>query len=109
VPSAEKALKLLDQQGGTLAAAVPDVNLGGDKTTYPVADRLTALGVPFLFATAKAWFHLRSGLPGLPAFSGGDGFIPVMGMYGRNGWVYPTVTAPCYTGARHDRVEFGIL
>jgi DNA-binding response OmpR family regulator len=34
-----------------LALAVLDVNLGGGRTSYPVADLLSELGVPFLFLT----------------------------------------------------------
>ncbi|WP_084698550.1 response regulator [Muricoccus aerilatus] len=50
--SAEDALRLLTKVGaeGTLDAAVLDVRLG-DGSVLPVADKLTALGVPFVFAT----------------------------------------------------------
>jgi CheY-like chemotaxis protein len=51
VPDAEQALDLIDEAAGLLDAAVLDVNLGDGETAYPVADRLHALGVPFLFAT----------------------------------------------------------
>lgn len=47
--SIEEALRLLD--GRTLPdAAVLDVNLGG-RLVYPVAERLQALGIPFVFCT----------------------------------------------------------
>lgn len=42
------ALTLLDQQ--PIQAAVLDINIAGEKV-FPVADRLTALNVPFVFAT----------------------------------------------------------
>ena len=42
------ALALLDQQ--PVDAAVLDINIAGEKV-FPVADRLTALNVPFVFAT----------------------------------------------------------
>jgi CheY-like chemotaxis protein len=42
------ALTLLDQQ--PVDAAVLDINIAGEKV-FPVADRLTALNVPFVFAT----------------------------------------------------------
>ncbi|KTS10769.1 hypothetical protein SB2_12160 [Methylobacterium radiotolerans] len=49
VPSVEQALDLIEEGG--LDAAVLDVNLGNGRTVYPVADKLSALGVPYLFAT----------------------------------------------------------
>jgi CheY-like chemotaxis protein len=42
------ALRLLDQQ--SVDAAILDINIAGEKV-FPVADRLTALNVPFVFAT----------------------------------------------------------
>ena len=50
VPSVEQAFDLIDDGDG-LDAAVLDINLGPGETVYPVADRLIALGVPFLFAS----------------------------------------------------------
>lgn len=49
VPKVADALQMIEG-GGKLDAAVLDVNLGGDRV-YPVAEKLEALGVPFLFAT----------------------------------------------------------
>lgn len=43
------ALELIDA-GGEFDAAVLDVNLGG-QPVFPVADRLSGRGVPFLFTT----------------------------------------------------------
>ncbi|CAO4150438.1 DNA-binding response OmpR family regulator [Methylorubrum thiocyanatum] len=50
VPSVEQALDLIEDDD--VDAAILDINLGGKTTVYPVADRLAALGVPYLFATA---------------------------------------------------------
>ena len=49
VPSVARALDLIEDEG--IDAAVLDVNLGNGDTVYPVADKLSALGVPYLFAT----------------------------------------------------------
>jgi len=50
--SVEQALDLIDQAAahGGLSAAVLDINLEGEVVS-PVADRLAALSVPFVFAT----------------------------------------------------------
>jgi len=48
--SVEDALELVGRDGGRLDAAVLDINLR-DERVYPVADALTARGVPFVFAT----------------------------------------------------------
>jgi DNA-binding response OmpR family regulator len=47
-----EALRLIEmaRADGGLSAAVLDINLGGEMVS-PVADRLAALGVPFVFAT----------------------------------------------------------
>jgi DNA-binding response OmpR family regulator len=44
----EEALDAID--GGPLAAAILDLNLKGKKV-YPVAEKLAALNIPFIFAT----------------------------------------------------------
>lgn len=49
VPSVDRALALIAEHRPD--AAVLDINLGGGQDAYPVADRLRALGVPFLYAT----------------------------------------------------------
>jgi len=49
VPSVEQALDLVEEDG--LTAAILDINLGYGRTVYPVADKLAALGVPYLFAS----------------------------------------------------------
>ena len=50
--SVGEALQLIDQAqlDGGMSAAILDINLGGE-AVLPVADRLAAVGVPFLFAT----------------------------------------------------------
>ncbi|WP_254453568.1 response regulator [Siccirubricoccus sp. G192] len=50
--SVGEALQLIERAAsdGGLSAAVLDINLNGEAVA-PVADRLAALGVPFLFAT----------------------------------------------------------
>jgi DNA-binding response OmpR family regulator len=49
VPSVQRALDLIEAD--SIDAAVLDVNLGNGDTVYPVADKLGALGVPYLFVT----------------------------------------------------------
>jgi len=51
-PTVADALRLVEvaAKDGRLSAAVLDVNLQG-RAVAPVADRLAALGVPFVFAT----------------------------------------------------------
>ncbi len=48
--SVSEGLAKLDTVAAELDAAVLDVNLGGEKV-FPVAEELTARGVPFIFAT----------------------------------------------------------
>lgn len=50
VAGVEQALDLIEDDGAP-DVAVLDINLGAGETVGPVADRLAALGVPFLFAT----------------------------------------------------------
>ena len=51
VGSLEEALELIEDQAYHIDAAVLDVNLGRGATSYPVADRLLVLRVPYIFAT----------------------------------------------------------
>lgn len=46
----EDGLRLATPGKATIDAAILDVNIGGEKV-FPVADALTELGVPFIFAT----------------------------------------------------------
>jgi CheY-like chemotaxis protein len=48
-PTVEKALALIETD--VVDAAILDVNLGYGRTVYPVADKLSAIGVPYMFAT----------------------------------------------------------
>ena len=49
VPSVDQALDLIEHND--LDAAVLDVNLGDGERVYPVAEKLAALSVPYLFST----------------------------------------------------------
>ncbi len=62
----EQALSLIQQaaSGGGLSAAVLDINMNGDAVS-PVAEKLSALGVPFVFATGYAGPDL-AGTPPAP-------------------------------------------
>jgi CheY-like chemotaxis protein len=53
-----EALGMIDVH--TFDAATLDVNLGG-MSSYPVADTLTARGVPFVFTTGHGAHFLREG------------------------------------------------
>ena len=52
VPSVAKALALIAAES-EIGAAVVDVNLGGEMS-FPVAEALSARGIPFIFATGYA-------------------------------------------------------
>ena len=60
-PSVRDALRLVEAAAadGGLSAAVLDINLSGQHVA-PVADKLAALGVPFLFATGYRHDYARS-------------------------------------------------
>lgn len=60
VPSVERALKMIDSE--TLDGAVVDVNLGG-AFAYPVADRLVARNIPFVFTSGYEDDVLRTRYP----------------------------------------------
>ena len=65
----DDALRLIEAAAadGGLSAAVLDINLGGQQV-WPVADRLAALGVPFLFARGY----------GEGCDTGGHGAVPTL-------------------------------
>ncbi|ARO54000.1 response regulator [Methylorubrum zatmanii] len=66
VPSVHQALDLIEDV--TLDAAVLDVNLGDEDTVYPVAETLTSIAVPYLFATGeteRSYANNRWGRPSL--------------------------------------------
>jgi CheY-like chemotaxis protein len=56
---------------GTTAidAALLDVNLGRDETSYPIADALAARGIPFAFLTGYGSSGLREGYEDRPVLS----------------------------------------
>lgn len=58
--SLDHALRLVEAAAGDggLSAAVLDINIGG-RDISPVAEKLAALGVPFLFATGYSEGHNR--------------------------------------------------
>lgn len=60
VPSRDQALDLVNE-AGRIDGAVLDVNLGDGETSYPVADRLDELHVPYLFATGDVQVLTRPG------------------------------------------------
>ena len=68
-PSVGDALRLVEAAAadGGISAAVLDINLDGQRVE-PVADRLAALGVPFLFATGY----------GEGCDTGGHGAAPIL-------------------------------
>ena len=51
-----------------LDAAVLDVNLGGEKV-YPVAEKLVASGVPFVFSTGYGVAGIAPDFAGFPALA----------------------------------------
>jgi CheY-like chemotaxis protein len=59
------ALALIEQQRGMLDRAVLDINLR-DEPVYPVADRLAALQVPFIFATGYEAGSIPATYAGIP-------------------------------------------
>jgi len=68
--SVQEALRLIEVASGDggLDAAVLDLNLAGEKVA-PVADRLAALGVPFVFSTGYGEACDRSGYPAVPVLA----------------------------------------
>lgn len=64
--SVAEALALLSRHG--FDAAIVDVNLGGEKS-YPVADALARLGIPFVFSTGYSDHGDRPDLDGRPVLT----------------------------------------
>lgn len=52
-PSVAEALAVLSGTDAPVHIGVLDINLGHGETAYPVAERMDALGIPFLFATGN--------------------------------------------------------
>jgi len=63
--SVDEALFLVETNGGRLDGAVLDINLR-DERVYPVADVLTARGVPFIFTTGYDAIALPNSYAGAP-------------------------------------------
>lgn len=61
--SIDEAMTLLAQQ--SFDAAIIDVNLGGEKS-YPIADALRQLGIPFVFSTGYSDHSERADLDDHP-------------------------------------------
>ena len=89
-PSVDDALRLVEAYAadGGISAAVLDINLDG-RHVGPVADRLAALGVPFLFATGY----------GKGRDAGGHGAAPVLEKPFDTGRLVAAVAALASAGA----------
>ena len=61
--SVKQALAMID--AAPIEVAVLDVNLNGEMS-YPIADALTARGVPFVFVTGYDKDRMQDGYRGLP-------------------------------------------
>lgn len=62
----EQATRLATEQA--IDAAVLDVNLHGQRS-YPVADALSARGIPFVFATGYGDVDLKTAFPNHPVIA----------------------------------------
>ena len=65
--SVETALELIEQGG--IDAAILDVNLRGGEQSWPIADRLAELGIPFVIATGGAGDTIAEAHRGRPVLS----------------------------------------
>jgi CheY-like chemotaxis protein len=63
-----KGLALVTNEDLDLDGAILDVNLGGEKV-YPVAERLTARGVPFFFCTGYGLAGLAADFAHVPTLT----------------------------------------
>jgi CheY-like chemotaxis protein len=63
-----RGLALVADPGLALDGAILDVNLGGEKV-YPVAEALTARGIPFIFATGYGIAGIADGFSHIPALA----------------------------------------
>ena len=63
-----KGLALVTNESLSLDGAILDVNLGGE-TVYPVAERLTARGVPFIFCTGYGLAGLAANFSHVPTLA----------------------------------------
>jgi CheY-like chemotaxis protein len=68
--SADSVSAALERIGqGGIDAAILDVNLRGGEQSWPVADRLAALGIPFVIATGGAGDSIAEAHRGRPILS----------------------------------------
>lgn len=63
-----RGLDLADNEALSLDGAILDVNLGGEKV-YPVAERLAARGVPFIFCTGYGLTGLEASFAHVPTLA----------------------------------------
>lgn len=63
-----RGLSFVETAARTLDAAVLDVNLGGEKV-YPVAEKLAANGVPFVFSTGYGVAGIAPDFARIPALA----------------------------------------
>lgn len=63
-----KGMDLAANEALSLDGAILDVNLGGE-TVYPVAERLTARGVPFIFCTGYGLAGLAANFSHVPTLA----------------------------------------
>jgi CheY-like chemotaxis protein len=66
--SVAQGLDATEDADQRLDAAILDVNLGGE-TVYPVADRLAAKGVPFMFSTGYGLAGIAPDYARIPALT----------------------------------------
>jgi CheY-like chemotaxis protein len=66
--SLTQALAFADDPALALDGALLDLNLGGEKV-YPVAERLTAHGVPFVFSTGYGKAGIEAGYGHVPVLA----------------------------------------
>jgi CheY-like chemotaxis protein len=66
--SVAQGLDATEDADQRLDAAILDVNLGGEKV-YPVADRLAAKGVPFMFSTGYGLAGIAPDYARIPALA----------------------------------------
>ena len=101
-PSVGDALRLVEAAAadGGISAAVLDINLDG-RHVAPVADRLAALGVPFVFATGYGENHDTGGhgtAPTLPKPFGPERLIAaverLLATHCGRGPIEPSASAP---------------
>ena len=76
----DQAVALIDAQ--VFEAAMLDMNLNGTKS-FPVADKLAALGVPFIFATGYSAQDMRDGYGDRPLLKKPIRYAELAGVFAR--------------------------